>query len=200
MNVYDSERMADVLRPLGYGMTDAPEDADLVVLNTCHIREKATEKVYSELGQLQADARGARPRRRGGMTIAVAGCVAQAEGEEIMRRQPAVDLVVGPAGLSPAARADRPRRAGPAASAWPPTSPPRRSSTPCPPTRAADRRHRLPDGAGGLRQVLHLLRRALHPRRRVVAAGRRRSLAEARAPGRPGRARGHPAGPERQRL
>lgn len=95
MNVYDSERMADVLAPLGYGMTDDPEGADLVVLNTCHIREKATEKVYSELGQLKL-MKSARAADGGEMTIAVAGCVAQAEGEEIMRRQPAVDLVVGP--------------------------------------------------------------------------------------------------------
>ncbi|MFZ4604617.1 MAG: tRNA (N6-isopentenyl adenosine(37)-C2)-methylthiotransferase MiaB [Caulobacter sp.] len=95
MNVYDSERMADVLRPLGYAVTDEPEGADLVVLNTCHIREKATEKVYSELGQIKLMK--ARKADSGGrMTIAVAGCVAQAEGEEIMRRQPAVDLVVGP--------------------------------------------------------------------------------------------------------
>ena len=96
MNVYDSERMADVLSPLGYAMADAPEGADLVVLNTCHIREKATEKVYSELGKLKEMR--AEQLASGGprMTIAVAGCVAQAEGEEIMRRQPAVDLVVGP--------------------------------------------------------------------------------------------------------
>ncbi|HZZ31071.1 MAG TPA: tRNA (N6-isopentenyl adenosine(37)-C2)-methylthiotransferase MiaB [Phenylobacterium sp.] len=96
MNVYDSERMADVLSPLGYAMTDTPDGADLVVLNTCHIREKATEKVYSELGKLKEmrDERMADGGSR--MTIAVAGCVAQAEGEEIMRRQPAVDLVVGP--------------------------------------------------------------------------------------------------------
>src|SRR5687767_3702049 len=96
MNVYDSERMADVLAPLGYGMTDDPAGADLVVLNTCHIREKATEKVYSELGKIR-DMRDERLAGGGSrMTIAVAGCVAQAEGEEIMRRQPAVDLVVGP--------------------------------------------------------------------------------------------------------
>ena len=96
MNVYDSERMADVLAPLGYAMTATPDGADLVVLNTCHIREKATEKVYSELGKLKEmrDERVAEGGSR--MTIAVAGCVAQAEGEEIMRRQPAVDLVVGP--------------------------------------------------------------------------------------------------------
>ncbi|MDO9078166.1 MAG: tRNA (N6-isopentenyl adenosine(37)-C2)-methylthiotransferase MiaB [Brevundimonas sp.] len=96
MNVYDSERMADVLRPLGYATIDTPEGADFVILNTCHIREKAAEKVYSELGKLREmkDARAA--AGQGAMTIAVAGCVAQAEGEEIMRRQPAVDLVVGP--------------------------------------------------------------------------------------------------------
>jgi tRNA-2-methylthio-N6-dimethylallyladenosine synthase len=95
MNVYDSERMADVLRPLGYAVTDQAEGADLVVLNTCHIREKATEKVYSELGQIKR-LKTAREAHGASMTIAVAGCVAQAEGEEIMRRQPAVDLVVGP--------------------------------------------------------------------------------------------------------
>jgi tRNA-2-methylthio-N6-dimethylallyladenosine synthase len=95
MNVYDSERMADVLAPLGYGMTDKPEAADLVVINTCHIREKATEKVYSELGKIR-EMKEARAAEGSAMTIAVAGCVAQAEGEEIMRRQPAVDLVVGP--------------------------------------------------------------------------------------------------------
>jgi tRNA-2-methylthio-N6-dimethylallyladenosine synthase len=96
MNVYDSERMADVLAPLGYGVTDTPEGADLVVLNTCHIREKATEKVYSELGKIR-ELRDAKAEAGDGvMTIAVAGCVAQAEGAEIMRRQPAVDLVVGP--------------------------------------------------------------------------------------------------------
>lgn len=92
MNVYDSERMQDVLRPIGYRPVDSPDAADLVVLNTCHIREKATEKVYSELGQMKK----LKERTGGKMTIAVAGCVAQAEGAEIMRRQPAVDLVLGP--------------------------------------------------------------------------------------------------------
>ena len=92
MNVYDSERMRDVLRPLGYQPVDTAENADLVVLNTCHIREKATEKVYSELGQIKK----LKESAGGKMTIAVAGCVAQAEGAEIMRRQPAVDLVLGP--------------------------------------------------------------------------------------------------------
>ena len=92
MNVYDSERMRDVLRPLGYQPVDTADNADLVVLNTCHIREKATEKVYSELGLIKKMKEAA----GGKMTIAVAGCVAQAEGAEIMRRQPAVDLVLGP--------------------------------------------------------------------------------------------------------
>jgi len=96
MNVYDSERMADVLRPLGYATTDTAEGADFVILNTCHIREKAAEKVYSELGKLKEMKLDKAARGAGSMTIAVAGCVAQAEGEEIMRRQPAVDLVVGP--------------------------------------------------------------------------------------------------------
>jgi tRNA-2-methylthio-N6-dimethylallyladenosine synthase len=92
MNVYDTERMRDLLRPLGYDPAETAETADLVVLNTCHIREKATEKVYSELGQLKR----MKAASGGRMTIAVAGCVAQAEGAEIMRRQPAVDLVLGP--------------------------------------------------------------------------------------------------------
>jgi tRNA-2-methylthio-N6-dimethylallyladenosine synthase len=95
MNVYDSDRMADVLRPLGYALADGPEQADLVVLNTCHIREHASEKVYSELGRLR-DAKYQRRAEGRDLTIAVAGCVAQAEGEEIVRRQPAVDIVVGP--------------------------------------------------------------------------------------------------------
>ncbi len=95
MNVYDSERMADVLRPLGYAATNTAEGADFVILNTCHIREKAAEKVYSELGKLRLMKLDRAASGRA-MTIAVAGCVAQAEGEEIMRRQPAVDIVVGP--------------------------------------------------------------------------------------------------------
>ena len=95
MNVYDSDRMADVLRPLGYALSQSPEQADLVVLNTCHIRERASEKVYSELGRLR-DLKLERRRDGADLTIAVAGCVAQAEGEEIVQRQPAVDIVVGP--------------------------------------------------------------------------------------------------------
>ncbi len=95
MNVYDSERMRDVLAPLGYAMADKPDEADLVILNTCHIREKATEKVYSEIGRLRAHKQ-RRAREGKTTTIAIAGCVAQAEGEEIIRRAPEVDLVVGP--------------------------------------------------------------------------------------------------------
>jgi tRNA-2-methylthio-N6-dimethylallyladenosine synthase len=95
MNVYDSDRMADVLRPLGYDLSPSPEQADLVVLNTCHIRERASEKVYSELGRLR-DLKLERRREGADLVIAVAGCVAQAEGAEIARRQPAVDIIVGP--------------------------------------------------------------------------------------------------------
>ncbi len=91
MNVYDSERMAEAMGGEGYVQTDRPDDADMILLNTCHIREKAAEKVYSELGRfrpLKAD--------KPDLKIGVAGCVAQAEGAEIMARQPLVDLVVGP--------------------------------------------------------------------------------------------------------
>jgi tRNA-2-methylthio-N6-dimethylallyladenosine synthase len=95
MNVYDSGRMADVLAPLGYRLVDAAERADLIVLNTCHIREKAAEKVYSEIGRLRA-LKGRRARAGGRLILAVAGCVAQAEGEEIPRRAPDVDIVLGP--------------------------------------------------------------------------------------------------------
>ena len=95
MNVYDSARMADLLAPLGYVRTEGPEDADMVILNTCHIREKAAEKIYSELGRLKK-LKDRRAQTGGAMTIAVAGCVAQAEGAELLARQSAVDLVVGP--------------------------------------------------------------------------------------------------------
>ncbi len=95
MNVYDSTRMADVLAPLGYDPTDRVEAADMVILNTCHIREKAAEKIYSELGRINLVKR-RREAAGEGMIIAVAGCVAQAEGEEILRRAPYVDMVFGP--------------------------------------------------------------------------------------------------------
>ena len=114
MNVYDSARMADVLAPLGYRSTTEIEDADLVVLNTCHIREKAAEKVYSELGRLRA-LKQTRERSGAEMLLAVAGCVAQAEGEEVAARAPYVDIVVGPQAYhrlpDMVARARRERRA-----------------------------------------------------------------------------------------
>ncbi|MEQ9694711.1 tRNA (N6-isopentenyl adenosine(37)-C2)-methylthiotransferase MiaB [Shimia sp. SDUM112013] len=91
MNVYDSERMVEAMGGAGYTTTDTPDDADMILLNTCHIREKAAEKVYSELGRFKG-----LKAEKPDLKIGVAGCVAQAEGEEIMRRQPLVDLVVGP--------------------------------------------------------------------------------------------------------
>jgi len=91
MNVYDSDRMADILSPLGYALSDTPEGADMVILNTCHIREKAEEKVYSDLGRIKPH-----KTSKPDMLIAVAGCVGQAEGGEIMRRAPYVDIVLGP--------------------------------------------------------------------------------------------------------
>ncbi|MBE9639014.1 tRNA (N6-isopentenyl adenosine(37)-C2)-methylthiotransferase MiaB [Salipiger mangrovisoli] len=91
MNVYDSERMVEALGGQGYVETQSPDDADMILLNTCHIREKAAEKVYSELGRLRH-----LKEEKPDLKIGVAGCVAQAEGAEIMRRQPLVDLVVGP--------------------------------------------------------------------------------------------------------
>ena len=95
MNVYDSVRMTEVLAPIGYEPASTPDDADMVILNTCHIREKAAEKVYSELGRLaQLKRERAAEGRR--LMVAVAGCVAQAEGEEVRRRAPVVDLVLGP--------------------------------------------------------------------------------------------------------
>ena len=96
MNVYDSARMADTLSPLGYVETSHLDEADMVVINTCHIREKASEKVFSELGRLRKMKSSRQEQENRNMTIAVAGCVAQAEGEEIARRAPWVDLIVGP--------------------------------------------------------------------------------------------------------
>jgi tRNA-2-methylthio-N6-dimethylallyladenosine synthase len=95
MNAYDSERMAESLEAQGYAQTEDREDADLVILNTCHIREKAAEKVYSELGRVRM-AKERRKRDGRDTIVAVAGCVAQAEGQEIIARAPAVDIVVGP--------------------------------------------------------------------------------------------------------
>ncbi|WP_281700488.1 tRNA (N6-isopentenyl adenosine(37)-C2)-methylthiotransferase MiaB [Acetobacter malorum] len=95
MNVYDSARMSDVLRPLGYQPVDTPDAADLIILNTCHIRDRAAEKVFSELGRLRK-IKEAREAAGQPTIIAVAGCVAQAEGQEILARAPYVDIVLGP--------------------------------------------------------------------------------------------------------
>lgn len=90
MNVYDTNRMADVMAGEGYALTAEPNGADLIILNTCHIREKAAEKVYSDIGRLRELKAPSGERSM----LAVAGCVAQAEGAEILRRAPAVDLVL----------------------------------------------------------------------------------------------------------
>jgi tRNA-2-methylthio-N6-dimethylallyladenosine synthase len=95
MNVYDSKRMADVLRSLGYAESDTPEDADMIILNTCHIREKATDKVFSEIGRLREHKK-VKEKNGGRMLMAVAGCVAQAEGDFILKRAPEIDMVFGP--------------------------------------------------------------------------------------------------------
>lgn len=95
MNVYDSDKMQELLAPLGYQPSDVPDDADMVILNTCHIREKASEKVFSELGRLRV-LKEKKKKDGGYMFMTVAGCVAQAEGEEIVKRAPFVDMVVGP--------------------------------------------------------------------------------------------------------
>ncbi|MGB3810476.1 MAG: tRNA (N6-isopentenyl adenosine(37)-C2)-methylthiotransferase MiaB [Parvibaculum sp.] len=95
MNVYDSARMVDVMAPEGYAEATSPEDADIILLNTCHIRERAAEKVYSELGRLR-DMKAERREQGKDLIVGVAGCVAQAEGEEMRRRAPYVDMIVGP--------------------------------------------------------------------------------------------------------
>ena len=187
MNVYDSARMADLLAPLGYGPAEAPEDADMVILNTCHIREKAAEKIYSELGRLKK-LKEARARSGGAMTIAVAGCVAQAEGAEILARQSAVDLVVGPQSYHrlPEMIAKLAREGGHALETDFPAEDQIRF-----PARAGVRRRAggLSHRAGRLRQVLHLLRRALHQRQRIFAPRRSHRRRSARAWSRKARAK-----------
>src|SRR3989338_3655506 len=92
MNVYDGQKMADLLKPHGYAITENPEDADVAILNTCHIREKAEHKVFSDLGRLKQ----AKNHNTKDMIIAVGGCVGQAESEEIIRQAPYVNMVFGP--------------------------------------------------------------------------------------------------------
>ncbi len=183
MNVYDSARMADLLAPLGYAPVEAADDADMVILNTCHIREKATEKVYSELGQLKL-LKAARAEAGSPMLLAVAGCVAQAEGKEIIARQPAVDVVVGPQSyhrlpeMIAQGRARGERRARNRFS--------RRGQVRSSARRTGGARPGgVPHRAGRLRQVLHVLRRALYARRGVLAPRR----ADRRGSAAPGQAR-----------
>ena len=130
MNVYDSQRMADLAAREGYDETDAIEDAELIVLNTCHIRERASEKIYSELGKLR-ELKDERARAGRETTLVVAGCVAQAEGAEILRRQPRGRSRRRPAKLSPSARSLARGRAGGRASSKP-ISRSTTSSTICP--------------------------------------------------------------------
>ena len=96
MNVYDSERMIELLKPHGFDCAASPENADLVILNTCHIREKASEKVHSELGRIALLKKDKRQKYDSEMIVVVGGCVGQAEGENIIARSPCVDIVVGP--------------------------------------------------------------------------------------------------------
>jgi tRNA-2-methylthio-N6-dimethylallyladenosine synthase len=164
MNAHDAERMADVLAPEGFITTEDASEADLVILNTCHIREKASEKVYSVLGRLR-EQKEKQAKSGKEMVIAVAGCVAQAEGAEIIRREQAVDLVVGPQSYHRLPQLLAQAKTRKAIDTEFPRggqvqSPPRpRCEAP-----AGARTGRLPHGAGGLRQVLLVLRRALHAR------------------------------------
>ena len=176
MNVYDAQRMADTLAPEGYVETATADDADLVILNTCNIREKAAEKVYSELGRVRRlkEAAAADGRR---VTIAVAGCVAQAEGEEILRRAPAVDLVVGPQSYHrlPDLLARAARGVKAIDTEFPVDDKFNHLAAPSTAAMRGARHLRLRHRAGRLRQVLHVLRRALYARRGDLAAGIARS-------------------------
>ena len=199
MNVYDSHRMADTLAPAGFAETAQVGDADLVILNTCNIREKAVDKLYSEIGRMRElkDAAAAQGRR---MLIAVAGCVAQAEGQEIIRRAGAVDLVVGSQNYHRLPDADR-ARAGRRAIVD--TEFPAKTNSTRSPRRARSdpqaRHFRLRHRAGRLRQVLHVLRRALYARRGSLAPGRE-NRRRSRAARRRRRARGDADRAERECL
>ncbi len=200
MNVYDSARMGDALETDGYAPTDSMEDADLVLLNTCHIREKAAEKVYSNLGRIRK-LKEARAKTDRPLTIGVTGCVAQAEGEEIIARERAVDLVVGPQTYHrlPQILVDVATKGPQVVTDYFGGGQVR---TPARRHEAAGRRagrDRVPDRAGRLRQVLHLLRRALHAGSGGFPAPRanpHRSAGVGRCRG----ARNHAAGAERECL
>ena len=199
MNVYDAERMADMLASEGYSETKAMEEADLVILNTCHIREKAAEKVYSELGRVR-ELKQERQAHGRETKVVVAGCVAQAEGKEILRRAPAVDVVVGPQNyhnlpaLLKKSRTDRVVDTEfPIEDKFDHLPAPSKAKTQSRGVSAF-----LTD-PGGLRQVLHLLRRALYPRRGGLAPGRKNPR-RGPAPRRCGRARADADRAERERL
>ncbi len=197
MNVYDSERMTESLVPHGFAETHAIEDADLIVLNTCHIREKAAEKVYSDLGRIRK-LKEQRAADGKDTIVTVAGCVAQAEGAEIARRAPVVDIVVGPQSYHKLGELLARTKAG-ARSIVETGFPEADKFAALARSRAQQIPRRIPDRAGGMRQVLHLLRGALHARRRVLAPGG--GYRGGGAPPRPRRrARADAARPERQRL
>ena len=200
MNVYDAERMGDLAAEAGYREAARVEDADLIVLNTCHIRERASEKIYSELGKLRElkEERGRAGRRT---MLVVAGCVAQAEGcgnpappaGGRHRRRPAElssPAAASPPGARPAWR--RGHRFSGRGQVLKASRAPARRDSPA-------RRRRLRHRAGRLRQVLFVLRRALHPRGRGLAAGGCNPRRD-RASSRSRRPRGDVARPERQRL
>ena len=200
MNVYDSARMADVLAPLGYPPAEAPDGADMVILNTCHIREKAAEKVFSELGRLRMRRAGRRAEADGRrMIIAVAGCVAQAEGEEIMARAPFVDIVFGPQTYHrlPEMVARASRAAGERCST--PISRWRASSTSC---RATSARRRASPPSCRCRKAATSSAPSASCPIRAAPNSRARPPRSSPRPGAGGRrrARDHAARPERQRL
>ena len=173
MNVYDSRRMADTLAPQGYVEASTADAADLVILNTCHIREKAAEKVYSELGRVRRlkEAAAAEGRR---VIVAVAGCMAQAEGEEIIRRAPAVDLVFGPQSYHrlPELLARTESGDKPVDTEFPLDDKFDHLPAPNPAATRAPRRQHIRHRAGRLRQVLHVLRCALYARCGSFSSGR----------------------------
>ena len=178
---------------------DGADGADLVILNTCHIREKAAEKVFSELGTIRR-LKAAKSSAGGRMIVAVAGCVAQAEGAEILRARAVRRPRVRPAEpIIGCRRWWRAPRAGSGAAFSTPSFPAEPKFDFLPESRRGARGHRVSDGAGRLRQVLHLLRRALYARRGIFAPGGARSSPRRAASSRRG-ARDHPARAERQRL
>ena len=200
MNVYDAERMGDLAAEAGYREAIRVEDADLIVLNTCHIRERASEKIFSELGKLR-ELKEERAREGRRTMLVVAGCVAQAEGGEILRRQPAVDVVVGPQSYHRLPQLLREARIRPGVVDTEFPAEDKFSQLPVPPADAIRRR-----GVAAFVTVQEGCDKfcsfCVVPYTRGAEASRpaRRRSRRDRAPCRCGRARGHPARPERQRL